>query len=234
MKQVLRSNFKILSIFVILMASFILVFSAPKVKKKKYSRKRKNYEYAERRSPFYIGGGFRALSITGNSLDNTLVDYSQVDYKSTEYNTTALGLHFGVGKYFNMYNPIDSLTIGLEPNLNVGLGNAHNIPYYLQIEVPIFLSFKYGAGASITNDSRHGIGLGIGYMYRYQKMDFNVSEFHQYLPQLMIEYRLRIKNNLMYIKGFTDLVDHQHTYHLYTGDVLGPKFRTYGLSVFWE
>jgi hypothetical protein len=161
--------------------------------------------------------------------------YSLINMENSDDRTQTVSLAFNalsIGSYYTLKQAKDIVSVGIDPNINVGFNfsSAGRLNWYTQM--PVFVMGRLGANSTSYNTQKIGIGAGIGligsYMsFREPSLFVEVKELY-FNPAAVIEGTINSRGSNITGRLQFSLADAKGTGDLFS---VGGTFFTNLLSV---
>ncbi len=146
---------------------------------------------------------------------------------------------FNIGAYYSAFHKNDIVSVGFEPNVNVGfnivnLGNKVALDYIIQ--TPVYLMGRLGAHATPYNEQRFGIGLGIGGVYSIFSQQVTLQNRNKaqfFNPAAMIEATIGMRSSSVTARAHFALADVESTLKNTAGSDGQFNFSNWGIGIIY-
>jgi len=171
---------------------------------------------------FYGGVTLQAVKVSG-SVDELTETWDNFSLKDTLIHSEIKKTKFIPGLSFNLKIPIwqiyEKFSVGNNAELKIGgLGDSYGVVFF--VNVPYYLTFRYGASSTKKNTSRVGIAMGIGPQLSYYYLGTSTPHFSTFFikPAAMLEFLYQTDKGWHYGISINSLITAYH-------DVKGEEYR---------
>lgn len=147
---------------------------------------------------------------------------------------------FNIGTYYSAFHKNDLVSLGIEPNLNVGFDLVplnDRVAFDYIIQTPVYLMGRLGAQSTKYNTQRFGIGAGIGGTYTHFSQQVtlqNRNKAHFFVPQAVVQATFGTRNNIITARAHFSLTPTESTLQNSVGSDGQFNFSNWGLGIVYS